>query len=450
MKLKTRIQTFSTIFLLLLIIIVNTTIYVMFYQLSTNRELEQLSLQTNALEEALQKSKAVGVDPADLLAAYVPSDGMVRVITAEGKIEHQFTKKASYTELTASFTRTEQRYLDRSTDITTAAIITKPIIWENGEVVTLQVSKFLFTLQADMRLLLYVLLLATLFVILPTAFASGAMANFLLRPIKEMIITMRENTTANKWKKIPIDKKRAKDELYEMEVTFNELIETLSESFAKQEEFVSDASHELKTPIAIMKGYVQLVERRGTEHPEIIEEAMHAIHGETERMQLLVEQMLMLAKNETEVNREKVDFTEICKEVKQSFQGVTKQEIQMDVTPTFVQANEEQLQQVLYILIDNALKFSEGKIRVTLSLQDGNAVLSVADEGKGISEADQKRIFDRFYRVDKARSRELGGTGLGLAIAKSIVEAHDGTISVFSELGVGTTFQVTIPKATAH
>lgn len=448
MKLKTRIQTFSTVFLLLLIVIVNTSIYLMFYKLSTNRELEQLALHTNAIEEALQKSEAAGVPSADLLAAYVPSDGMVRIITADEHYVHQYTKKSSYTTLDGSFSQTEKRYLDHHTDIAATAVISRPVIWENGKVVTLQVSKFLTTLQADMRLLLYVLLLASLFVILPSTIASGALSNFLLRPIKELIATMRENTETHEWKKIVMDEKRPKDELYEMEVTFNELIETLAKTFQKQEEFVSDASHELKTPLAIIKGYIQLMERRGTDHPELLEEAVTAIHGETDRMQLLIEQMLLLAKNEPNVKREQIDFTNVCEQVRKSFQGVTERTIHADVEPISVLANEEGLQQVLYILIDNALKYSEKDINVALTYRDGDAVLSVKDEGEGISEEDQKRIFDRFYRVDKARSRESGGTGLGLAIAKTITEAHGGTLTVSSAVGKGTTFQAVFPYAT--
>lgn len=450
MKLKTRIQLFSSLFLLLLILIVNTTIYFMFYQISTKRELEQLVLHTDAIEEALQKREQAGVAEVDLLSAYVPSDGMIRIIGPDGKYLHQLTKRTAYTELHSRYVQAEQRYMDTHLQEASAAVVLRPIIWTNGEVVTLQVSKFLTTLQADMRLLLYVLLIASLFVLLPTFIASGVLANFLLRPIKELIETMRENTKAREWKKIPINEKRPKDELYEMEQTFNELIETLAQTFLKQEVFVSDASHELKTPLAIIKGYIQLIERRGTDHLELTSEAIAAIHAETERMQRLVEQMLMLAKNEPDFERMQVNFTAICERVRRSFQGVTDRRIHTSLEPATLQANEEQLQQLLYILLDNALKYSEGDIYLTLAIDDGTAVLTVADEGEGISEADLERIFDRFYRVDKARSRESGGTGLGLAIAKAIVEAHGGTITVSSILGEGTSLQVFIPNATSN
>ncbi|MYL60591.1 sensor histidine kinase, partial [Virgibacillus halodenitrificans] len=240
---------------------------------------------------------------------------------------------------------------------------------------------------------------------------------------------------------------RSKDELYEMEQTFNDMIDHLKENFDKQEVFVSDASHELKTPISIVKSYAQLLERRGKDNPELWKESIDAIDSEVDRMQRLVEQMLLLAKNKSEVNYEQVELAALTSSVIQTFQGAYDRDIQFsqDGEASTVYGNVDQLKQVIYILIDNAIKYSDSTIHVKVCEKEENILLQVEDFGQGISEKDQKRVFDRFYRIDKARSRETGGTGLGLPIAKAIITAHRGNLTVDSILGRGTVFTIQLP-----
>jgi len=276
------------------------------------------------------------------------------------------------------------------------------------------------------------------------------LGRFLLRPIQALIQTMKANTKEADWKKIEMPN-RSKDELYQMEKTFNEMIEHLKENFQKQEQFVSNASHELKTPISIMKSYAQLLKRRGKERPEIFDEAVHAIDSESDHMQLLVEQMLSLAKhqNQEEASRANVDVIQLCEAVRKTFAGAYMRDITLKTTTDsmIIYGNEEQIKQVIYILIDNALKYSNQEVILDISEQDRHVAIKVIDFGSGIAPEEQERIFDRFYRIDKARSRETGGTGLGLPIAQSIVHAHDGTLTVTSEQGKGTTFILTLPTS---
>lgn len=444
MKLKTKIKLFSSLFMLILIVLVNTSIYFLFYKMSSDSELDQLSNQTSAITEALQASQSI--PPNQLLHAFLPTDGMIRVVSKDGtELIPTITKRREYRELPLEYNEQETRNVIKSKSGVHVAIITKPIIWENGEVVTMQVANHLIPLEETMRTLLYVLIAASLIMLLPLIIAGNVLSRFILRPITELIETMKANMKLEKWQTIDLDNK-SQDELYEMEKTFNQMIEHLKTNFEKQEVFVSDASHELKTPISIIKSYAQLLKRRGKSHPEVFDEAVEAIDSETERMKQLVNQMLTLAKNKEHAPFKQVDLQTLILKVIQTFTSAYDRNIHFDAQGAMfsVHGDIDQLKQIIYILLDNAIKYSEDEIKVRL-IENESLQMQVIDQGQGISEADQKHLFDRFYRVDKSRRRETGGTGLGLAIAKTIAQLHHGNLTVTSELGKGATFTLELP-----
>ena len=445
MKLQTKIQLFSSVFMLILILLINTAIYFLFYNISADSELEQLAAQTDMMVEALNNSS--DIPEQELLEAFLPSDGMIRVIGEDSKsVIPILTKKNEYRRLDSAYSTSESRTINTDVAKENVAVITKPIIWNNGDVVTLQVSEHLIALHENMKTLFYVLLVASIVMLIPIFIGANALSRFLLKPIKTLTEAMKGNTTHAQWRKIT-NLNKSKDELYEMEKTFNEMIDYLKENFRKQEVFVSDASHELKTPISIVKSYAQLLSRRGIDNPKLVHESIEAIDSEADRMQKLVEQMLNLAKNQATQTMENVDFTAVCSEAVKIFRGASDREIHfqhMDEQVS-VLGNKDHLEQIVYILIDNALKYSEQSIDIHLTRDDKWINFVVTDYGQGIPQDEQERIFDRFYRIDKARSRETGGTGLGLPIAKAITEAHQGHLSVESEVGKGTTFTLKLP-----
>ncbi|MFD2043875.1 ATP-binding protein [Ornithinibacillus salinisoli] len=442
MKLKTKIQLFSSLFMFVLILIINISVYFLFHQVSVDSELEELTSQTNTMLESLHENQ--DITQGELLKAFLPTDGMIRVIPEDGEaLVH--TKDKAYVDLPGEYVTKESKRIV-SLDEGEFAVITKPIIWGDGEVVTLQVSKHLRTLTENMTVLLYVLVLASFIILIPTIVAGNVLSSFLLKPIQLLMQTMKENTAHNKWEKIEVNN-RSKDELYEMEMAYNNMIDKLKENYEKQEIFVSDASHELKTPISIVKSYAQLMEKRGLDKPELFQESVQTINAEADRMHKLVEQMLSLAKNKEETGDEQIDIISLCKETIASFRGAYEREIQLQssLDVLYVNGNTAQLKQILYILIDNGLKYSDNEVQVQISTEADEAILQVRDYGQGIPESDQLRIFDRFYRVDKARSRDTGGTGLGLAIAKAIAESHQGKLTLESTPGKGSTFILKLP-----
>lgn len=448
MKLKTKIQLFSSLFMLLLILLVNTSIYFLFYKISAENELSRLSNETNTIVETLQANP--DVPRSQLLKAFVPENGIIRVIDQNGEeLIPTITKSESYTQLAYEFIDHEKRTIEKDEQGHYIAVVMKPIIWENGEVATLQVANFLIALDEMMHTLFYVLVAASLIILIPTVIAGNLLSKFVLQPIQKLIETMKINIHDKNWQLIEVENE-SKDELYEMVTTFNELMLQLKESFKKQEQFVSDASHELKTPLSIIKSYAELLKRRGKANPELIAESIDVIEQEAERMQLLVNQLLDLAKNKQAFPHEPIDLVPLVKKVYRIFADAYDRKIHLDIAEksVLIKGNEKQIEQVVYILLSNAIKYSEKEIALHLYVKQQFAVLDVIDKGIGIPEEEQKRIFDRFYRVDKARSRQTGGTGLGLAIANEIVKHHGGTIEVVSEIGKGSTFTVNIPMLT--
>lgn len=434
--------------MLVLIILVNTSIYFLFYKITIDNELEQLTAQTNIIVEKLAENPDSAT--SELLFAFLPPEGMIRVIQENGNNLKEQARKGEYTQLPGEYSTTESQEIVAGKNGEDVVVITKPIIWNSGEqageVVTLQVSDHLIGNQETMQNLLYVLVVASLIMLIPTYIAGTFLSRFLVRPIKDLIQTMKENIRNREWKKINVEN-RSQDELYEMERTFNEMIDFLRDNFEKQEIFVSDASHELKTPISIVKSYAQLLERRGKENPELLKESIEAIDSEADRMKKLVEQMLALAKNKQTGALKQVDLVSLIEETTATFQGAYSREINLEkgMDMLVVNGNKDQLEQIIYILIDNALKYSKDKVKVSISEENSNAVFQVTDYGNGIPEEERSRIFERFYRIDKARSRDTGGTGLGLAIAKTIAKEHHGDLSVTSEIGEGSTFILRLP-----
>lgn len=445
MKLRTKIQVYLSVFILIIMLLVNTSVYFLFYKNATESELEQLVAQTELLVERLAKTTDTN-EVSELMNAFLPANGMVQVFANDGQTLEFKHREDAYKTLTGKFQSEETHEILKPERGINVAVVTRPIIWQDGSVVTLQLSNNLVELSNTLTILFYVLLFASLILLIPTFIGGNILIRFLLNPIHQLTQAMKENIKGRKWRKIDLTN-RSKDELYEMEATFNDMIDQLKDNYEKQEDFVSNASHELKTPIQIVKSYAQLIERRGKDNEALIQESVEAIDSEADRMQKLVEQLLALAKSKREAEHTKVELVQLVDHSVSTFKHAYNREIECikNMESIDVKGNADQLEQIIYILIDNALKYSEKRIIVSLFTHNGDVIFSVKDFGKGISKDEQERIFERFYRVDKARSRETGGTGLGLAIAKSITEEHQGELTIDSVMGEGSTFTLVLP-----
>lgn len=244
-------------------------------------------------------------------------------------------------------------------------------------------------------------------------------------------------------------------DLQGIETALNGLLERIRASYKQQTQFVSDASHELRTPIAVIQGYVNMLDRWGKKDTAILEESIEAIKNESNHMQKLVEQLLFLARgdsNRQNLDMKKHELNSIMREVyEESLMIDEKHRYRFEETETVeVYGDSDMLKQSARILIDNAAKYTKQGEEILLRVgawKDGSPFYGIQDNGIGMSQEDVTHAFDRFYRADSVRNSKTGGTGLGLSIAKWIVDKHQGYYDIVSREGLGTRFSVVFPQA---
>jgi signal transduction histidine kinase len=259
------------------------------------------------------------------------------------------------------------------------------------------------------------------------------------------------------------------EELRPLAAAINDMLHRLDASYAAQTKFVSDASHELRTPIAVIQGYANILSRWGSEDPSTLRESIEAIESEAESMKQLVNQLLFLARGDNEtlpvdMRRMAVGpvLAEVLREVAlidgaQGAQGGVAggrqsgqmHEIRADIpdAPVWIRGDAALIKQLVRVLVDNSIKYTAegGGIKIALSSDGARAHIIVQDEGQGIAPDVLPHIFDRFVRADEARARNTGGSGLGLSIARQIAGLHSGVVEVYSKEGLGSRFTVTLP-----
>ncbi len=238
-----------------------------------------------------------------------------------------------------------------------------------------------------------------------------------------------------------------------LEQAINNMLSRVHESYVEQPRFVSDASHELRTPIAVIQGYSDMLARWGKTDEHILEEAISAIQAESRNMNRLVEQLLFLARGDS--GRNTIAFAPF--DLSETLADVCEEYKMIDSTHTFsfktrgettVTGDEALIKQAARILMDNAVKYTleGGQILLDVGMNGQEPFFGVQDDGIGIKPDDVPKVFDRFFRSDPARARKSGGAGLGLSIAKWIVESHGGYFQVLSREGIGTRIRVTLPQ----
>ncbi|OBA04257.1 two-component sensor histidine kinase [Paenibacillus polymyxa] len=275
----------------------------------------------------------------------------------------------------------------------------------------------------------------------------------LMRPIQSMTDTMiRIRKKGLHEERVQVSDNN--DELSNLGKVFNELIDQLERSFLQQKQFVEDASHELRTPISIIEGHISLLNRWGKHDPAILDESLRVSVQELERLKGIVNDLLELTRAESPNLEQDVPAIDISHTIQYTltnfnmlhpdmifrWESTLLEQVQVHITP-------QHLEQLLLIVLDNAVKYSgfSKEFLVTGTLEQNEVHIHITDYGIGIPAEDLPYLFDRFYRVDKARSREQGGTGLGLAIAKQLVKRYNGNIRVSSAEHIGTTVTLSFP-----
>ena len=276
-----------------------------------------------------------------------------------------------------------------------------------------------------------------------------------LRPVDQIRQRAARITSRNLSERLPVV--HTGDELERLAIDLNRMIERLEESFHQINRFSADASHELRTPLTVLQGELEAIAQKGQGLPADVRDTIGSALEETHRLAKIVESLLAISRleaGEALVQPVRLDFAELARTTADQMK-LLAEEKRISLTsdgsePVEVEADPSRLKQVVVNLLDNAIKYTPegGSVSISVTRRDDHAILEVADSGLGISADDLPHVFERFYRADKARSRQMGGTGLGLSIVRSICQAHGGRVTVNSAEGRGSLFRVQLPAST--
>ncbi len=328
-------------------------------------------------------------------------------------------------------------------------IITTPVLENKRLSYVVQVASPLSQLNDVLRNLSFSLLFLLPLTVILTGFSGIFLVQLTLRPVDQMIETIHQITAENLKLRLKIP--GTKDEIESLAKTFNQMIARLDEAFTSQRQFMEDISHELKTPLSVLKGELEVTLKK-LRSPEEYESALHSSLEEVNRIAGIVENLLTLARFDaktTTLHAQHIDLNLLIKDAVEAIQVLALQKditLQLNTAHTVdVLADKNQLKRLILNILDNAIKYtpSGGKIAIDLRQQKEHADIDITDTGIGIPEDEMPFIFDRFYRIDKSRSTI--GFGLGLSIAQSIAMAHGGKIYVKANSPQGTVFTVSLP-----
>ncbi len=299
----------------------------------------------------------------------------------------------------------------------------------------------------------YSILIIGLGALIFSSIIGWLLINSFVKPITQLTSAM-ESIQDNLESDVRLNEGTKNNEFSKLARTYNDMVDLMQGNITSQRQFVEDVSHELRTPVAIVEGHLKMLTRWGKNDPEILEESIEASLTETQRMKSLVQEMLDLSRvQEIDVHykHEETDVLSLVEQLVANFQmlypdfAITiDEDFQGELT---VLMYRNHLEQVLVNVLDNAVKYSTDRkeVHVSISVSNDFVNISIQDFGSGMEKSDVEKIFNRFYRVDKARSREKGGTGLGLPIVKELVEGYGGRVSVTSLIDQGTIFNIKLP-----
>ena len=338
-------------------------------------------------------------------------------------------------------------------------VFIRPYSLPQGESYQIQMVASLRPVQNSLEGLGRVEILLFPFALFISAIGSAVLVSRSFKPIRQVIATAQKINSGNLRQRLV--EASSGDEIQKLTQTLNQMLERLEASFKQMIQFTADASHELRTPLTVIRGNLELVLRNKTDGYPLMAEVQEPLAQtleEAERLSKTVSQLMELTQldsGEIQLEHDVFDLTELVATTADQMKLLAEdKQIQLEtqLSPQVkVQGDRYRLKQLLLNLIDNAIKYCPAgtRIQIRLAPADSGCVLGVKDNGPGIPRGEIQSLFDRFYRIDKVRSREIGGSGLGLSICKSICEAHGGSIEAESDLGRGCTFRVTLPLATS-
>lgn len=407
------------------------------------------------------EKESYGVMAGDIIASIQEEEGSIYInpYYMQGlsmKIVHQDTQKEIYNDIAYRPTSEEAFFhgihFDRKSE--------KHILVVNEDIEFLvNESSYLATFQYDLtgsyrRFLSMLWKLIILYIaIVALIIKKGRRSDEkLFEPIRIMSATANR-LTAHNLHSARLNVEGTQNELKDLANVINEMLDRIETSYESQKQFVSDASHELRTPIAVIQGYANLLNRWGTTNEEVLHESIEAIQNESRAMQDLVEKLLFLSRHDKKtlkLTKKRFNMRPMVEDMIKETKLVAPERIINSpvLEDVIVYGDRQSLKQAIRIFIDNAVKYSKDGDEITILCKNdnGDCVITVQDTGIGMTRDDVQHIFDRFYRSDNVRNQNISGHGLGLSLAKLIILAHTGKIKVRTQFTKGTSFIITIPK----
>ena len=455
MSIRTRLTLWYTVVLTIFIVVLGTIVYTAL-ALNLVSGLDRILRETasqvisTARVRSFPDIQVITIPELDVFGSNV----YIEVIDTDSKIVRKSTNLQSFSQPLddPGLQSVENTHEPVTRDVRTGGahlrVLTVPLMVENQIVGYLQVGTLRGQVDTALGQLLIVLVAGGLGAIVAAAIVGRLLAAQALRPIDTITQTAFAISRADDLdKRIP--QLGPQDEVGRLARTFNIMLDRLESLFRAQQRFIADISHELRTPLTTIRGNVDLMRHMD----RLDQHSLDAIQAESDRMVRMVGDLLLLAQADAGqlIRREKVELDTLMLEVFRQMRPLAEHvELTLgEEDQAVVLGDADRLKQLLINLVDNAIKYTPKGGHVTLGLRcvEGWAMVTVADTGIGIPAEDLPHIFDRFYRVDKARSRAAGGTGLGLSIVQWIVQAHGGRIEVQSQIGKETTFTVRLPLA---
>ncbi|MCQ2505956.1 MAG: HAMP domain-containing histidine kinase [Lachnospiraceae bacterium] len=315
-------------------------------------------------------------------------------------------------------------------------------------VIFFDMSNGLYRMNSFMKIMLCI----TIGLVILIMLRSIPKLKTLLSPLNE-VTQKAAQLDLNNVSKGRVTEIEANNELRDFVDAYHKMIDRLWLAYENQKTFISNASHELRTPIAVFRGYIDMLKRWGAEDPEVLKESIDAIDKEAASMNELVNKLLVLSRYDRrtmQLKKNRFSMDEVIEELVKEFQmTVSNREIKAEkIDPIVVYGDPQTLKQAVRVFVDNAIKYTEdgGVIKISCINSHGTCVIEVADNGIGMKQEDVEHIFGRFYRSDDVRGRQIEGHGLGLSIAQIIIFSHGGSIEVKSQFTKGSSFKIILPK----
>ena len=445
----------SALLFFLLIALYNLVQYLVINQWINNRERNVMQRNAAAIQGYfLDKDNDIGVEELENSKAFLEKINeqgqMIRIVRRDGKSILMVTKDIDPEWVAAEFVQTSQM-LEGKHGEDHLLIVRTPLITSHFTG-TIEIVRNTETVDQLLNFILIVMTAGGIIAILLSILGGMMISRRLLAPIKDLTNTMKKVVEKGLHERVIVYE--TKDELSALATMFNTMMDKLEHSFWKQKQFVEDASHELRTPIAIVEGHLSLLMRWGKNDPKVLQESLAASLQETKRLKRLVQNLLVVSQAEVPLVTLENEKTLPVPIIEQAVQNMAliHDEVNFSMELAILEGvkitiTANHFEQILLILLDNAVKYSTTIKRINILAYRNKqyACIAIKDYGMGIADSDLPHIFDRFYRVDKARNRKQGGSGLGLAIAKRLIQKYQGMIEVQSEVGVGTTMIIRLP-----